>query len=55
MSAMLMHGFFLYIEKRMLLLFPILQEAGFLIQIMQELELIKAVKGKGKGKYRFLI
>ena len=30
-------------------------KAGFLIQIMQELELIKAVKGKGKGKYRFLI
>ena len=30
-------------------------KAGFLIQIMQELELIKAVNGKGKGKYRFLI
>ena len=28
-------------------------KAGFLIQIMQEFELIKAVKGKGKGKYCF--
>lgn len=28
-------------------------KAGFLIQIMQELELIKTVKGRGKGKYRF--
>ena len=30
-------------------------KAGFLIQIMQELELIKAVKGCGKGKYRFTL
>lgn len=30
-------------------------KAGFLIQIMQEFELIKTVKGRGKGKYRFAI
>ena len=30
-------------------------KAGFLIQIMQEFELIKAVKGCGKGKYCFNI
>ena len=30
-------------------------KAGFLIQIMQEFELIKAVKGCGKGKYRFVV
>lgn len=30
-------------------------KAGFLIQIMQEFELIKAVKGKGKGKYSLVL
>lgn len=30
-------------------------KAGFLIQIMQEFELIKVVKGRGKGKYRFAV
>lgn len=28
-------------------------KAGFLIQTMREFELIKAVKGRGKGKYCF--
>ena len=30
-------------------------KAGFLIQIMKEIELIKAVEGRGKGKYRFAV
>ena len=30
-------------------------KAGFLIQTMREFELIKAVKGRGKGKYRFAV